>query len=107
MPESRQKFISGLIGGVTALALPLAALADPPLEKFKKDEVSILLHAHLNHTPKASRVKKSQSHICPRVSREPVHPQVVAIDVLDVQGQCNSVVGRSHRVQIFRHVRLC
>ncbi|CAM9206020.1 unnamed protein product [Ectocarpus sp. 6 AP-2014] len=40
-PESRQKFISGLVGGVTALALPLATLADPPLEKFKKDEVCL------------------------------------------------------------------
>ncbi|CAB1117238.1 unnamed protein product [Ectocarpus sp. CCAP 1310/34] len=41
VPESRQKFLSGLFGGVTALALPLAALADPPLEKFKKDEVCL------------------------------------------------------------------
>lgn len=39
MPESRVRFVSGLVGGMAALALPLAALADPPLEKFKKDEV--------------------------------------------------------------------
>lgn len=39
MPESRIRFVSGLVGGMAALALPLAALADPPLEKFKKDEV--------------------------------------------------------------------
>ncbi|CAM9737759.1 unnamed protein product [Ectocarpus fasciculatus] len=41
VPASRLKFVSGLVGGVTALALPLAALADPPLEKFKKDEVCL------------------------------------------------------------------
>lgn len=39
MPESRLRFVSGLVGGVAAVALPLAALADPPLEKFTKDEV--------------------------------------------------------------------
>lgn len=39
MPESRVRFVSGLVGGMAALALPLASLADPPLEKFKKDEV--------------------------------------------------------------------
>jgi len=39
-PESRLRFVSGLIGGVAAVSLPLAALADPPLEKFKQDEVS-------------------------------------------------------------------
>lgn len=33
------RFVSGLVGGMAALALPLASLADPPLEKFKKDEV--------------------------------------------------------------------
>lgn len=39
LPESRLKFLSGLVGGAAALALPAAVLADPPLEKFVKDEV--------------------------------------------------------------------
>lgn len=39
LPESRLQFLGGLAGGVAALALPLAALADPPLERFKEGEV--------------------------------------------------------------------
>lgn len=39
LPESRLQFLSGLAGGVAAVALPLAALADPPLELFKAGEV--------------------------------------------------------------------
>ena len=39
LPESRLKFLSGLVGGAAALALPAVVLADPPLEKFVKDEV--------------------------------------------------------------------
>eukprot|EP00903_Cladosiphon_okamuranus_P008731 g8363.t1 len=41
LPESRVRFISGLVGGVATLTLPLAALADPPFEKFNEDEVCL------------------------------------------------------------------
>lgn len=41
LPESRLQFLGGLAGGVAALALPLAALADPPLERFKEGEVCV------------------------------------------------------------------
>lgn len=66
MPESRLKFISGLVGGVTALALPLAALADPPLEKFKKDEVRLAyccMHALTTCTKPQESRKVSQPSV--------------------------------------------
>ncbi|CAM9459043.1 unnamed protein product [Laminaria digitata] len=69
LPESRLKFVSGMIGGAAALALPAAVLADPPLEKFVKDEVC--LQRNLNGSCKKFGIEGTDAQV-DRVSNKTV-----------------------------------
>ncbi|CAM9332525.1 unnamed protein product [Pylaiella littoralis] len=72
-PESRLRFVSGLVGVAAAAALPLTALADPPLEKFTKDEVC--LQRGLNGACSKFGVSDAAEEAVVNVSKAPVQEE--------------------------------